>query len=334
MNPHNSSLDLLRLLSAFAVIWLHVSAGVATTHPDPASLAWWTGNLADAFSRWCVPMFILISGRLLLSNPVNADPLPFYRKRAGRVLLPLLFWTLLYLAFRFYDEPGFGWKTALRSVLNGSPYFHLWYLYMIVCLYLFAPFLRTLVAHLDRGALWLLIGICFLLTTGNLLLEGQPVTLWLSFILYLGYFLAGYALPELAGRWRRRRLITVFVAAGLTIAAGVALLLPGIGPRAWDLMYHYLNPLVAVMAFCLFLFVTSSQEPPASATVWIARLAPLSLGIYLFHPLWMRVLDKLAITGFLFHPLFGIPVMTLCAFVLSAATSWFWLKIPWLRRTI
>lgn len=334
MNSHRPGFDCLRVLAALAVIWLHVSSGVATTRPDLASLAWWTGNVADAFSRWCVPVFVMISGGLLLDQPGNAEPLPFYRKRALRLLPPLLFWSAVYLLYRSCSEASFNWSVAARSLLAGAPYFHLWYLCMILGLYLFTPFLTVLVAALERRSLWLLIGLCFFLTSVHWLLEGRPSTLWLSAISYIGYFLAGYALSRPGVALPAARLVTGFLLAGLAVAGGTALLLPWIGPRSWNLMYHYLNPLVVSMAFCVFLlFVQRAVFPPAVLR-WVNRLAPLSLGIYLLHPLWMRVLDTLGITGFLWHPLFGIPAMTLSAFVLSAFAAAWLRRIPFLRRTL
>lgn len=334
MNSYRPGFDCLRVLAALAVIWLHVSSGVATTRPDLASSGWWTGNVADAFSRWCVPVFVMISGALLLEQPGNAAPLPFYRKRAWRLLPPLLFWSAVYLLYRSYSETSFSGSVAVRSVLAGAPYFHLWYLCMIVGLYLFTPFLTVLVTALQRDALWLLIGLCFCLTSVHWLLERQPGTLWLSAVYYVGYFLAGYALSRPGMVLSDRFLVAAFLFAGLAVAGGTALLLPWIGPRSWNLMYHYLNPLVAVMAFSIFLWVVQRQDFPPALLRWVNRLAPLSLGIYLLHPLWMRVLDALAITGFLWHPLFGIPAMTLSAFVLSALAAAVLRRIPFLRHTL
>ena len=64
-------LDLLRVIAILGVIWLHVSGEVVTASPNPGDEEWWVGNVADAFSRWCVPLFVMASGALLL--PQRAD---------------------------------------------------------------------------------------------------------------------------------------------------------------------------------------------------------------------------------------------------------------------
>jgi peptidoglycan/LPS O-acetylase OafA/YrhL len=52
----------------------------------------------------------------------------------------------------------------------------------------------------------------------------------------------------------------------------------------------------------------------------LARLAPLSFGVYLLHPLWLFVLLRAGLAPALVPPLWGIPVLSLLVFVLSAAS--------------
>src|SRR5216117_2766854 len=52
--------------AALAVVILHVSAGVVRGVSDVTSAAWWIGNIVDSAMRWCVPVFVMISGALLL----------------------------------------------------------------------------------------------------------------------------------------------------------------------------------------------------------------------------------------------------------------------------
>ena len=50
-----------------------------------------------AVLRPCVPLFVMITGALLL--PVREDAGPFYRKRIGRVFWPFLIWSVIYNLF-------------------------------------------------------------------------------------------------------------------------------------------------------------------------------------------------------------------------------------------
>ena len=84
-------LDNSRLIATFAAVFLHVAAGVVV-YSNPGSQYWWAGNIYNSFVRWCVPVFVMVSGALLL-NPNKMESMEtFYKKRLSRILIPLLFW--------------------------------------------------------------------------------------------------------------------------------------------------------------------------------------------------------------------------------------------------
>lgn len=81
--------DVLRVIGAFSVVWLHVSAVVVRNDPDLRSMTWWVGNVADALSRWCVPVFVMLSGAMLLDGKIRQ--LQEFYTRCFMRLLPLFF---------------------------------------------------------------------------------------------------------------------------------------------------------------------------------------------------------------------------------------------------
>ncbi|KAG1261821.1 hypothetical protein G6F65_014792 [Rhizopus arrhizus] len=153
-------LDAARWLAAVAVVLLHSAALIVS---DPAAYgggAWLAANLYDSAARWCVPVFVMVSGALLLDPDKPQDALKFYSRRMARICAPLVFWTLFYLTWRtgldWWDDGRVDFSFWPRKVVQGEPYYHLWYLYMIVGLYLFAPLARMLYARsTPRGrSLW------------------------------------------------------------------------------------------------------------------------------------------------------------------------------------
>ncbi|MFZ4557738.1 MAG: acyltransferase family protein, partial [Pseudanabaena sp.] len=63
--------DKARIFAVIAVIVLHVSAIVVVGIKDFNDPQWWFGNIYDSMVRWCVPVFVMISGALLLSETKN-----------------------------------------------------------------------------------------------------------------------------------------------------------------------------------------------------------------------------------------------------------------------
>ena len=55
------------------------------------------GAAYGSFLRPCVPLFVMITGALLL--PVKGDTSVFYKKRISRVFWPFLIWSVLYNLF-------------------------------------------------------------------------------------------------------------------------------------------------------------------------------------------------------------------------------------------
>ena len=142
MNPKGDAipqLDLLRIAAA-AVVCLHVSAGVVLNPLDTLP-QWWAGNIGDAASRWSVPLFVMVSGALLLNDNRSFTPMQFYTRRAARLLIPTIFWSALYLAYRRFNSHT-GLAEFLEDTAKGDPYFHMWFLYMIAGLYAVTPLLR------------------------------------------------------------------------------------------------------------------------------------------------------------------------------------------------
>jgi len=63
--------------------------------------------------------------------------------------LPFLFWGGAYFAWRvFVNGEVLTSGSILQGVLAG-PYFHFWFLYLLLGLYLFTPLLRVIVAYAD-----------------------------------------------------------------------------------------------------------------------------------------------------------------------------------------
>ena len=62
-------LDILRVIACLCVILIHSSSQYVVK--EVGSLNFWTGNIIDGFSRVAVPIFVMISGALLLNKNYN-----------------------------------------------------------------------------------------------------------------------------------------------------------------------------------------------------------------------------------------------------------------------
>lgn len=170
-------LDVVRLVAMFTVVCCHCTDPFnfyPGTSPDIGEIKFW-GAAYGALLRPCVPLFVMITGALLL--PVRGDISAFYRKRILRVFVPFLIWGVLYALFPWITGvlgldskvildffPYSGEEVMQQSLGVSLGYIaqipvnfsalavHLWYIYLLIGLYLYLPIFSAWVAQAsDRG---------------------------------------------------------------------------------------------------------------------------------------------------------------------------------------
>ena len=135
----------LRAFATISVIILHVASTISLEYPDIPKSYLFTSIFFDSAMRWCVPIFIMLSGSFALEHYDGRIGV-FLKKMFQRIILPFLFWSTVYLVF-------FSWAqlsehqtiTHLLSFIFNQFLIgtasHMWYVYVIVSLYLTFPFL-------------------------------------------------------------------------------------------------------------------------------------------------------------------------------------------------
>lgn len=325
-------LDAARWLAAFAVVLLHSAAQPVTDAADYGSNNWLIANLYDSAVRWCVPVFVMVSGALLLNPKKPLEARQFYARRAARICAPLIFWSLFYLVWRttldWWDDGRIDLSFWPRKVAEGEPYYHLWYLYMIVGLYLFTPLVRALYYRGDAAARRLcvmgILGVAILDALYRQTFDAGHGFFLTWFLPYLGYFLAGRMIFD--GELRIPRAPLVLVASIAATAWGVFTLSQ---PGELNLyFYDYFSITVAAMSLAAFQWIMDSDRLPA-----LSMVAPLTFGVYLIHPLF---LDMVARTTSLptSNAAWSVPLQTVVVFALSAACCWILRQHPTTRKVV
>lgn len=284
-------LDMARVLAIVAVVLVHVIAPVVTGRwANEGSAAWWTANVIDSALRWCVPVFVMISGALLLDPRRVERPRDFYLRRLGRVGVPLIVWTLVYLGFRqWWLRQDLSVEDAARGVLAGTPFLQLYFLYVLVGLYALAPFLKIVIRHTTRrmqaGLAGVLIGIGALDQFASMLVGAGSSTAATRFLPFAGYFVAGWVLRDMRLTPYRVRVAGALFGTSVVATAGLVGALSA--PDGWGApgryLYGYLSPTVVAMSLSAFVLLRA-----AGAALRVRRLsaiASVTFGIFLVHPL-------------------------------------------------
>ncbi len=153
MEEKSAHIIYLRVIATIFVIFIHASTGFLY-RIDTHAFDWNYANWINAATRCSVPIFVIISGYLLLKKEEATGT--FYRKRIPKLVYPFVFWTIVYLVYYFYRYTNFELLSAekigaiiLDKMLHGANA-HLWYLYMIIGLYLAIPFLRKILINSSK----------------------------------------------------------------------------------------------------------------------------------------------------------------------------------------
>ena len=139
-------IDLLRVTACFLVVFAHCcDPFVARFDTDRPTFL--QGCALGSAVRCCVPLFVMMTGVLLF--PVRNGMSEFYKKRIGRIVVPLIFWSVmlpvLYFIYLNYitttDNPTIDmsaftlemtitkiWTFIFNFNYDTTP---LWYLYML-----------------------------------------------------------------------------------------------------------------------------------------------------------------------------------------------------------
>src|SRR6476619_5061675 len=96
--------DMLRAISILAVIILHNAADYDDQLGDIPMSHWWSGVVWDGLVRFCVPMFVVLSGVFLLKAGKEVTYKEVFFKRLPKILIPLVFWSIVYVLYQNYSD--------------------------------------------------------------------------------------------------------------------------------------------------------------------------------------------------------------------------------------
>ena len=154
-------IDWMRVVACFLVILTHScepfylggEGSLILTKTD----AIWVSVL-NVIPRACVALFVVASS--YLQFPLHYTAGEFFRRRAGRLLIPFVIWTVVYALV--WGEPVQNFKDLLLNFNYAAG--HLWFVYMLVGVYLVMPLLSPWAEKVGKKELLVYLGI-WLFTT-------------------------------------------------------------------------------------------------------------------------------------------------------------------------
>ena len=360
-NQHIVWLDVVRFIAMFTVVCCHCTDPFnfyPGTAPNIAEIKLW-GAIYGSVLRPCVPLFVMITGALLL--PVRGDASTFYKKRIPRVFYPFLIWSVLYNLFPWITGllglnpqiildffPYAGEEVMQQSFSVSLEYIlmipfnfsilavHMWYIYLLIGLYLYLPVFSAWVEKASERA-----KLMFLLAWGVTLLLPYYYQFvsnylwgtcsWNSFgMLYAfagfnGYLLLGHYLKNL--EWSLKKTLAIGIP---MFAAGYAVTflgfrhitaLPEYTDEMLELFFTYCSLNVVMMTIPVFMLAKKVKVNSERMKKALANLTVCGFGIYMIHYFFTG--PSVVLMRAIDMPIgLQIPVAAILAFAVSWGLVW------------
>lgn len=360
-NQHIVWLDVVRFIAMFTVVCCHCTDPFnfyPGTAPNIGEIKLW-GAIYGSVLRPCVPLFVMITGALLL--PVRGDTSTFYKKRIPRVFYPFLIWSVLYNLFPWITGllglnpqiildffPYAGEEVMQQSFSVSLEYIlmipfnfsilavHMWYIYLLIGLYLYLPVFSAWVEKASERA-----KLMFLLAWGVTLLlpyyyQFVSNYLWgtcswnsfgmpYAFAGFNGYLLLGHYLKNL--EWSLKKTLAIGIP---MFAVGYAVTflgfrhitaLPEYTDEMLELFFTYCSLNVVMMTIPVFMLAKKVKVNSERMKKALANLTVCGFGIYMIHYFFTG--PSVVLMRAINMPIgLQIPVAAILAFAVSWGLVW------------
>lgn len=308
-------IDAARAAGATSIVFLHVLVSTAISFDLDMAHRLAYAALTIPLTRWAVPAFFMVSGYLLL-DPGREVGWEKALSHARRMALALMTFGL---AFALIEEvvnarnegTVLGPRLlllAVKDVLTGRSWDHLWYVYAQLGIYLLLPPLKRLYARVGEKGFALFSAALFIgaLVVPTLLRVEVP-----RLLVGLACFCMG-GLLERVWSFPGHRAIG-FASLCLMLFVSLRGIVQGVGDEGYIFLEG--SFLAALWAQAVLSLLHEHVHELASGSV-ADRLAYESFGIYIIHPFFIHVLlallpTRIALVPFLYEAAFTCAVLAL-----------------------
>lgn len=279
-------LDILRIIAFMCVISIHLLTRNAYGSLENNSFAVYLVIILRSITRMCIPLFLLLSGYLL----VNKDPNAKYFKKILRILFEYLLASVVCALFSalYYHDPPQGVADFIRGVFGFQWVPYSWYINMYIGLFLLAPFINKIFKQITQKQqqlfLAILIGLTMLPSVVGYMFSSfqwyivQLPTYWWSALYMLTYFFVGQYIRMHQPKVNRVFIVWLFVVN--LIVAGLFNYKNPTG-HPYDFIEDYYTIFVFISSVCTFLFFYDFKYKREKSAKIVALISASTLSAYM-----------------------------------------------------
>lgn len=334
----------LRVFAAFAVIILHISSQ-NWENVDVHSLEWTIFNIFESLVRWCVPVFVMISGAIFLDRDIKIKNI--YSKYILRLIISFSVWSFVYLLFQSIINKSNS-NIELISIVYG--HYHMWFVLMIIGIYICIPIFKLIIENREITIYFLMISFIISFLNPSLLILADDlgnntikmlVSMGVSFINslninvvlgYSSYFILGYIINITDFNKKQRTCIYLIGIIGLLFTGFADYFIAIKTGEPCD--HYYGNFSVNILFESVAIFVLFKYAD-LKKNNFVCKLSKYSFGAYMVHALIIELLDEICgLNTLSIRPIFSVLILSIIVFLISFILSAILNNIPIVRKYI
>jgi len=341
-NDNNKSekllwIEILRIIASFAVIIIHVVSN--SYNPYTNTWLWNVANIYSMSSRWAVPVFLMITGSLMLDPKRNLSIKDIFNKYLIKYLKIYCIWSFIYVVWLYIIFKGINnnfiftidYKAMILLFLNG--YAHLGYFHYFIAFIIMLPILINIVKLSNRIIFEYFLFLWFIFTsflpiTLNIL-QITTMSNWLLFneinliggligYFFLGYYFLKYDLNKLT-----RICIYILGISATVFSIIITKVISVKNDNLFTLFHSYKVFTIALTASALFIFfkyelthILINLHDKIKKFLFI--IGECTFGIYLIHNILIDIANYIGMKRIIAsHPIRYIFICTFIIFITS-----------------
>lgn len=338
--------DLAKVVGLVAILTIHVSSSYLMDYNVMAPY-WVMGVFFESLARFGIILFVMVSGFLLFKKSYEIKE--FFSKRFNRVLVPFIFWNLIYIFIKIKFQNLLAGDYSLFNICHFivggflDPRIitvQFWFVYMIFALYIVAPVLSSWIRNANDKEMeyflvvWLGILIINFCNIKFLLVE------YLTFFTgFVGYFVLGYYLAiKESKRLRSFKFgLALFLIGAVITFFGTILTSFCCGKMSFMFMQlGDLTPFTVMQASGMFIMIKNfSKEYLMKHKVLsqcIVKISLASYGVYLVNVLFINAMALFGLYSTKMIPFVNVPIFLVLTLIVSTLLVVIMSKISFLKK--
>lgn len=310
------TIDFVRIIACIAVVLMHVVS--VFWYPIPVKLdtiinsyaeinnylcaknisallgsyQWYILSFCDAITRFSVPIFIMVSGALVLKKKEISIEYGF--NKSFYIFKIIFIWGGILTVLLFLINHLIGERQSLlfyaQTLINGGGVF--WFLYMLMPLYLSAVVYKAIVK--DKNAMIMFLFLWFIMTVilsslkyycpgldNNIKLEYMS-----QFSLYSGYFVLGYALYRIKSDKSEVFGLSLKTLRNISCVMVVLMLVIMTFGKPVTFFHNFSSPICVILSTSIYWILINVN---VRTNGLITKYASSTLGIYAIHMLYIKL---------------------------------------------